>query len=181
MPLDQQEEWRPVTGFPNYEISSLGNLRVCDRHVVTANGQTRFYRGGRIAPTRNQHGHLKVALVRTPGVKEWRYLHQLVAQEFIGTRPDGQEVAHRDGDEQNNDFLNLRYATPKQNNADKRAHGTHLSRSSHPGAKLSEADVGAIRRRLAAGDLQRQIADDFNVSRATISAIAVGRSWQAAA
>jgi hypothetical protein len=90
-------------------------------------------------------------------------------------------VAHRDGDEQNNDFLNLRYATPKQNNADKRAHGTHLSRSSHPGAKLSEADVGAIRRRLAAGDLQRQIADDFNVSRATISAIAVGRSWQAAA
>lgn len=130
---------------------------------------------------RNQHGHLKVAMVRTPGIKEWRYLHQLVAQEFIGPRPDGQEVAHCDGNEQNNDFRNLRYATPKQNNADKRAHGTHRSRSAHPGAKLSETDIGEIRRRLAAGDLQRIIAADFNVGRATISAIAVGRSWQEAA
>ena len=171
------EVWRSVTDFPNYEISSFGRVRVLDRRVDTANGQNRFYKGGLIAPCRNQHGHLKVMLVRVPGKKEPRYIHQLVAQEFIGARPDGHEVAHGDGNPQNNRLGNLRYATPAENQADKIGHGTHGCGEKHPSAKLTEDDVRNIRQRLAKHDRQKDIAADYGVARGTIASIAQGRSW----
>lgn len=173
------EVWKTVSDFQNYEISSFGRLRVLDRHIQTSNGQIRFYGGGFIAPSKNQHGHLKVFLIRKPGRKEPRYLHQLVAQEFIGPRPDGHEVAHGDGDPANNRLGNLRYATPAENQADKLLHGTHLHGEKHPSAKLTAADVDEVRRRLALGHLQKDIAESYGVTRATIGCIARGRSWKA--
>lgn len=173
----ETEVWRSVAGFPNYEISSFGRLRVLDRHICTSNGQTRFYRGGLIAPCRNQHGHLKVLLIRVPGVKEPRYLHQLVAEAFIGPRPEGHEVAHGDGIPSNNRLTNLRYATPAENQADKIQHGTHGFGERHPSAKLTEADVVEIRRRLSMRHRQKDIAADYGVTRGAIGSIAQGKSW----
>jgi hypothetical protein len=45
-------------------------------------------------------------------------------------------------------------------------------------AKLTEADVAEVRRRLALGHLQWQIADDFGVDQSTISDIKRGISWR---
>lgn len=173
----QQEVWRQIADAPIYDISSLGRVRNHDRHVKTSNGQTRFYRGGMISPAHNQHGHEKVLLIVAPGVKIMRYIHALVAAAFIGQRPIGHEIAHNDGNPRNNTVGNLRYATPKENNSDKIQHGTLLKRAGHPSAKLTESDVADIRIRLAAKHRQKDIAADFCVTRATIGAIALGRSW----
>lgn len=175
---DEPEIWRTIVDAPLYEISNLGRVRNHDRYVKTANGQTRFYRGGLIAPSHNQHGHEKALLITTPGAKIMRYVHALVAQAFIGPRPDGMEVAHNDGNPRNNKVSNLRYATPVENNADKSIHGTLLERAIHPAAKLTERDVDEIFRRLALKHRQKDIAADFGVKRATIGAIAQGRSWR---
>lgn len=43
--------------------------------------------------------------------------------------------------------------------------------------KLSAAQVAAIRSRIAAGELHRQIAADYGVSRNTVSQIATGKTW----
>jgi DNA invertase Pin-like site-specific DNA recombinase len=53
-----------------------------------------------------------------------------------------------------------------------------LAREQHPGAKLTEAQVAAIRLRLAAGtETHRAIAQAFGVSRPTITAIHTRRLW----
>jgi hypothetical protein len=47
-------------------------------------------------------------------------------------------------------------------------------------AKLTMADVTEIRRRLALGHSQRDIARNFAISQSTISDINTGRSWRRA-
>jgi hypothetical protein len=44
-------------------------------------------------------------------------------------------------------------------------------------AKLTEADIPAIRELLAAGNSQREVAKQYGVTQATISPIAIGRTW----
>lgn len=45
------------------------------------------------------------------GVRGGFYIHQLVAQVFIGPRPVGKEINHIDGDKYNNHYTNLEYVT----------------------------------------------------------------------
>ncbi len=42
-------------------------------------------------------------------------VHSLVAQYFIGPRPEGYQVNHIDGNKTNNHYSNLEYVTPMQN------------------------------------------------------------------
>jgi hypothetical protein len=48
------------------------------------------------------------------GKKKYR-VHSLIAQAFLGDRPDGLDVDHIDGKKDNNDPSNLRYVTKEQN------------------------------------------------------------------
>jgi len=56
-----------------------------------------------------------------------RYIHQLVAEAFLGPRPEGMDVAHWDGKPGHNAASNLRYASRSENQLDMRRHGTHLN------------------------------------------------------
>jgi hypothetical protein len=71
--------------------------------------------------------------------------------------------------------------THDENIADREAKGRgvvpRLRGASHPLAKLTEDDVHAIRRALAAGEVQTSIAVRFNVSRSAINNIALGLEW----
>lgn len=70
----------------------------------------------------------------------------------------------------------LRWATPKENTADKRAHNTHLRGEKTNGAKLTEADV--IKIRSMRGELsQGQLAKRFNVTQGAISRIQSRKVW----
>ena len=59
------------------------------------------------------------------GEDKTRTVHSLVAEAFIGARPEGMEICHSDGDPTNNHLDNLRYGTPSDNTLDKVRHGTH--------------------------------------------------------
>lgn len=70
----------------------------------------------------------------------------------------------------------LRWASPKENNADKIAHGTANRGDRCNLAKLSEASVIEIKRLLGAVP-NPMLAARFNISVAAINAIASGRTW----
>lgn len=70
----------------------------------------------------------------------------------------------------------LRWATPVQNNADKVDHGTVNRGSRHGNAKISEADVRAIRA-LPPGTSNAEIARSFGLARTTIADIRSRRRW----
>jgi hypothetical protein len=46
--------WRPIPGWPGYEVSLDGRVRSLDRVVVDRRGVRRHLRGVELAPTRGQ-------------------------------------------------------------------------------------------------------------------------------
>lgn len=70
----------------------------------------------------------------------------------------------------------LRWATPKENQADRKLHGTDVKGVNHPSARLSEDDVREIRRAVPACS-QKQLAARFGVHKATIQGVVSGRYW----
>lgn len=119
-----KEEWRAVVGHEGaYEVSNLGNVRSLTRLVTQMSrwgSRVQYLRKGQaLAPVRVPNGYLHVALSGTQVA-----VHTLVLEAFAARRPAGMQCAHNDGDRSNNALSNLRWATPKENNADKRQHGT---------------------------------------------------------
>jgi hypothetical protein len=51
------------------------------------------------------------------------HVHTLVAAAFIGPRPAGQFIDHKDGNHENDQATNLKYVTPAQSNANRKARG----------------------------------------------------------
>lgn len=114
------ERWRPIPDHPRYEASSLGRIR-CIRYVVRHSSMDTFTRLRVVMPHilresqpvgRRLHPHVHLA----EGVY---YVHDLVAGAWIGEKPAGQLVLHRDDVGTNNRPGNLRYGTPSENCKDR--------------------------------------------------------------
>lgn len=112
--------------------------------------------------------------IRLNGATVRANVHSLIAEAFIGPRPDGMQVRHGDGNGHNNHVLNLCYGTQIENEADKLQHGTHQHGERNPSAKLSNEDAGEIRRLRSEGVSLKVIADQFGVRESTVSRIANG-------
>ena len=48
----------------------------------------------------------------------------------------------------------------------------------HPLSRLTEDDVKEIRRKLDAGSLQQEVADEYGISQSTVSEIKTRRKWR---
>lgn len=101
-------EWHPFLGDCRYEVYSLGAVR---------NVQT----GRVLKPWLAGYGYWYVQL-GAKGIKTG--IHRLVALTFLGPPPTAlHEVAHNDGDRNNNAVANLRWVTHAENVADSFRHG----------------------------------------------------------
>lgn len=119
--MDQSlEEWRPVVGYEDlYEVSSLGRVRSLPR-VVRWKTQWGNY-GARKNPaifrklTPNSDEYLQVSLTKDR-VKIHRTVHKLVAEAFLGERPDwADQINHIDKCRTNNCVDNLEWSHPVHN------------------------------------------------------------------
>jgi hypothetical protein len=102
------------------------------------------------------------------GVRVNRTVHALVAEAFIGPRPDGWDIDHINSNRKDNRQVNLRYVIRAVN----------TQKSSH--VKLDFEKVTMIKGRLANGATTKVLAGEFGVTQQTISHIACGRTWKVA-
>lgn len=109
-PAAGSEEWRPVPGWPGYDVSSLGRVRSVPRIL----GDGRTAGGVVLAQHRDGKGYARVTLSRGARSSVKR-VHNLVALAFLGPRPRGMQVLHRNDDHSRNDIGSLRYGTPERN------------------------------------------------------------------
>lgn len=92
------EEWRTIPEHEGYQVSSLGR-------VMGPRGlrKMRQQRGGYLSFN----------------VWDGKYMtlfpHRLAAAAFLGPKPDGFQVNHKNGDKSDNRVENLEYVTPSQN------------------------------------------------------------------
>lgn len=104
-------------------------------------------------------------------------VHRMVAEAYL-PNPEGKpHVAHINGDPSDNRVENLRWATAKENNADKLRHGTHIFGSKSSSAKLTEGVVVFCRGLSAKGISHTALAAVVGVDRSVLSRAIKGRTW----
>ena len=163
------EEWRRHPIIDRYEISNLGRVRRAAPGPNT--------RVGKILKQTwsGPHGYL---IVHPSGFSN-RQVHTLVLECFVGVRPPNLEARHLDGDRTNNRADNLVWGTPLENGQDRERHGRTARGSRGGRAKLTEADVRAIRSRHRPRIVTfEHLASEFGVSVACIQAIIQCRNWK---
>jgi hypothetical protein len=105
------EIWRPIDGYPGYEVSSLGNVRSLDRNVPRGN-QTLRLKGRQLRLVFiKTNGSYRITL---PGNK-MTLVHRLVAQAFCDGYAEGLQVNHKNGIRTDNRFENLEWVTASEN------------------------------------------------------------------
>lgn len=163
------ERWLPVIGYEGlYEVSNCGRVRSLGRYLPHNN---RTIPGRVLTPVLNGGGYLCVNLFSEDHKRNHLAIAHLVAAAWIGPRPGGLQIDHKDGNKQNNAKWNLRYLTHKENaNAGNfKFHPPHGE--THRRAKFSDADVIEIRRLSMEGMRRKDLAKMFGVKSPCISRI----------
>jgi hypothetical protein len=173
--IAEHERWKPIAGYEGYYmISSLGRIKSEDRTIPHQKTGSRFISGKVLKTGLRPNGYTMIVL-RKENKKETRTIHTLVAEAFIGPRPEGMLVCHGSGGKQDNRVENLYYGTPEQNNGpDKQRDGTLLIGERNHRSSLTDEDVIAIRKSNAKGVT---LANIYRVSEQCISDIRNNRRW----
>ena len=157
--------WKGIPGYEHlYEISEGGEVRSLNYNKT---GEIRVLKIG----YSRDYAAIELAGKRFT-------IHRLVALTFIGPRPDGYQINHKDGNKLNNHVDNLEYCTPSENQKHSFVMGLQCNKGEqHSRNKLTDEKVRAIRKMREMEMSQRLIAGIFNVDQSAVSNILRGKSW----
>jgi hypothetical protein len=181
--LDYLEAWKSVAHYEGlYEVSNLGRIRSLARLTRIRGGGLRELPGRILHPgfrgtrTSRGNGYLGVSLYKSGQKPRNAYVHDLVAEAFLGPRPILSQIDHVDGNKLNNFFGNLQYVS-KSENMRRAAESNLMARGErHRSAKLTDAQVTEARRLRTEGMTHQAIANNFGVTRECISRILRGEN-----
>lgn len=104
----REENWKPVEGYENYEVSDFG--RVKSSNCI-------------LKLRKDKYGYLRISLRKNRMLKTFT-VHKLVATAFIPNPDNLSQVNHKNEDKTDNRVENLEWCTPKYNNS----YGTRIER-----------------------------------------------------
>lgn len=170
--MTAREQWRPVVGFEDtYAVSNLGRVR---RDAPGKGTQV----GRLLRPQPAAGGRYPGVSLMGPGGKQHdRYVHQLVAEAFLGECPPDHEVNHIDGDRWNPAATNLEYATRGANVAHALSTGLAAVGRMMRNAKLTDQAVREIRA-LRGVVPQAELARRYGVSPSAVSQVQRRKQWR---
>lgn len=158
--LNFMEIWKQINGFPQYEISMLGNVKKNGKLLNVGINQSGYYRInlyiGRKAYTNT--------------------IHRLIALHFIPNPNNYPILNHIDGNKLNNSLDNLEWCTYSHNT--QHAYDNKLMKAKscelHGRSKLTKENVSGIR---SGKYTERQVKDLFNLSRTQFYRIKRNEGW----
>jgi hypothetical protein len=165
--------WRPVVGYEGrYEVSDAGEVKSYVGRLKSSN------LAGRIVTPCISRGYPKVDLAMN-GKKRPFTVHRLVMAAFVGVRPAGFQINHKNGIKTDNRLENLEYCSTAANRQHAYDTGLQPKRKGekHPLAKLTAELVMEIRRRRSNGERPKDLAREMGIHQSNICHIVSGRIW----
>jgi len=166
-----EEIWKDIQKYEGlYQVSDLGRIK---RIAPEAN----TYVGKIIKPIKI-NGYVFVNLY-SQGKRRCHKIHKIVAESFLGSRPLGKQINHKNGNKEDNNLNNLEWVTPKENTF----HSWNILGKAQRGEdggnhKLFEFEVKEIKDLLKTKILRiKDIASNYNVSESTIYFIKTNHIW----
>lgn len=165
------EHWKDIPTALGYQASTSGRVR----RVVPETSK----KYGKTLKTRPNNCGYHYVSISVGGKQVTRYVHHLVAEAFLGPRPDGYVVSHENDNKDDNNLSNLLYRTYSDNvqRAYKSGVANAVSGEEHVYAKLTFQQAVEIKRRAAYED-NTALAREFGVSRSAVYCIKAGRTWK---
>lgn len=175
-------KFRAWDGSGKYVAGSDGLIYSTDFNHT---GKTRALKG-----VKDRDGYPHV-LMNIDGKRIYRASHKLVALAFLGAKPTSKhQVNHKNGIRSDNRPENLEWVTHQENvihgfRVNGRKHSAkqrklaslRFSKGSNPKAKLTMGQVSGIRDMRKRGFLLKEIASNYQISTAQVSAIARNKFW----
>lgn len=117
---------------------------------------------------------------RTVGRKgrKYRRAHNFVCELAHGPAPEGAVAIHSCDNPPCVNKRHLRWGSMQDNSDDASKRGRHSMGARHPGSKLTENDVSHIRRRVAQGTQQKDLAIVYGVTRSVICEVVNRKAWK---
>jgi NUMOD4 motif/HNH endonuclease len=154
------EIWKEITGYEQrYQVSSLGSVRNSSGYIL--------------ATFPNKQGYRRVSLCKN-NKRSNPYVATLVTESFIGKRPDGKQINHKNFNLLDNSVGNLEWVTAQENITHQRMSGRKIARQ-----KLTDHNIKHIRlAHRCFGMTQTHLGKWFVVDQSTVSDIIRGKQWK---
>lgn len=141
-------------------------------YIITEQGEVINKKSGRkVKPQPNGKGYLRVSIAG-----KLRFVHRLVAEQYVPNPENKPQVNHKDGNKLNNSAENLEWVTNMENRQHAVKNLLHLTGERCSWSKLTQKDVDFIRANKTL--TQKELAEKYNVTVPTIRAVKQGRSWK---
>ena len=155
------EIWKPIEEYPDYQISSAGNVKSNKRNKEIL-----------MKPALSNRGYFSVVTSHY-GARKMIKVHILVLKHFGPPQPPNTTCDHINRIPTDNRIENLRWATQEQQTEN----SISAKGERHGASKLTEAQVIEIKRRLSEGAIQASLAKEYGVNKSLISHINLGIKW----
>lgn len=161
------EEWKTITDFPKYQISSFGRVKSFHQSKL-----------GKIRKLANhRQGYIEVILKSNSSKGKVFKVHRLVALHFISNPKNKSEVNHKDGNKRNNHIDNLIWATRNENQQHAFNTGLQIGLKGelNPASKLTNKDIINIR---SSNLKQIDLIKLYGLGKSAIQNIRHKKSWK---
>lgn len=171
-----KEVWRSIPGFSKYEVSCCGLLR---RAVKMKTRRKHSL----LSASPDPDGYLRVYLFNDAGKGESRGVHQLVARAFLDPcdNPDLTWVLHKDDNNQNNFFENLKWGNVRINVDDAVKNGRLVKQPTLQDSFRSKLNWDAVRdirsRYVSKQVTYKMLAQEYGVSIELVRMVVANEHW----
>jgi hypothetical protein len=171
------EIWKPVGGWAKlYEVSNMGRFRSLDRTVIASNGKKMTFKGRVLKCHYDSGGHPQA---RMHYAEEYKVIGmgRLVLETFLKHCPPNLLVGHHNLDKGDCRLVNLYLQDHSQKNLSKYESGHMPCGESHSNAKLTDAQVYALRKLKGRLTLS-EFGELLGVCHATIFDVQANLTWK---
>lgn len=174
------EIWRPVVGFPGYEVSNRGRVRTYWERIATSyewsytlsSQAVGYLRGGL-----DKDGYVRVTLSKQGRIYR-RGVHQLALRAFEGDHPQRNIPNHLNNVKDDNRLDNLKWSTVAENTLHANEIGAGQRGESHHRARLTGVDVLRIRATVHSRSDKLKAAQEYKCTVENIQRIVTRMSWR---